>query len=288
MGTQFNLAHCWEKIGLTASAWGLFLDVAAAAESSGQRKRDRAARQRAAALEPKLSRLRIDVVAPVPGLKIMRAGEEVGQGAWDTAVPIDPGTYPIEASAPDKQAWAGEVVVEKPGETASIEVPPLQDLAPPVVEAPAPEPEAAPAPVAIEDQGSGAGRTVATLLLSAVAVGGIATGVVFAIQSKNETDAAKKLCTGGEDGATCARGLELPGFDGGVAERDEALGHRDDAKRAALISYVGLGVGAAALVGSTIMLLTGSGGEGGEEARDAQLAPVLGPEFAGLSLSGQF
>jgi hypothetical protein len=281
MGTQFNLAHCWEQLGLTASAWGLFLDVAAAAESSGQGKRERAARKRAAALEPKLSRLRIDVVAPAPGMKILRAGEEVGQGAWDTDVPIDPGTYQIEASAPDKHTWTGEVVVEKPGETASIEVPPLQDLAPPVVEAPAPEPEAAPAPVAIEDQGSGAGRTVATIALSAVAVGGIATGVVFGIQSKNETGAAKKLCTGGEDGATCA------GVDGGIAERDEALGHRDNAKRAALISYVGLGVGGAALVGTAIMLLTGSGDDG-DEARDAQLTPVLGPEFAGLSVSGRF
>jgi len=35
MGTQFNLAHCWEMGGRTASAWGLFLDVAAAAGSSG-------------------------------------------------------------------------------------------------------------------------------------------------------------------------------------------------------------------------------------------------------------
>jgi serine/threonine-protein kinase len=282
MGTQFNLAHCWEQLGLTASAWGLFLDVAAAAESSGQGKREKAARKRAAALEPKLSRLRIDVVAPVPGMKILRAGEEVGEGAWNTDVPIDPGTYPIEASAPDRQTWVGEIVVEKPGETASIEVPALQDVAPPIVEAPAPEPEAPPAPVAIEDQGSGGGRTVATIVLSAVAVGGIATGVVFGIQSKNETDAAKKLCTGGEDGATCA------GVDGGIAERDEALGHRDSAKRAALISYVGLGVGAAALVGTTILLLTGSGADDGDEAQGAQLAPVLGPDFAGLGMSGRF
>src|SRR5262245_32588034 len=34
MGTQFNLAHCWEKLGRTASAWALFLDVAAAARNA--------------------------------------------------------------------------------------------------------------------------------------------------------------------------------------------------------------------------------------------------------------
>jgi hypothetical protein len=287
MGTQFNLAHCWEQLGLTASAWGLFLDVAAAAESSGQRKRERAARKRAAALEPKLSRLRIDVVDPAPGMKIVRSGEEVGQGAWGTAVPIDPGTYQVEASAPEKHAWAGEVTVEKSGETASIEVPALHDLAPPVVEAPAPEPEVASAPVGVDDQGGG-GSIVAPLLLGAVAAGGIATGVVFALQSKNETEAAKKLCTGGDTGLVCNRGEGLPGFDGGNAEQEELFGHRDKAKRAALISYVGLGVGGAALVAATIVLVTSSGDDDAEEPRDARLVPVLGPEFAGLHLSGQF
>jgi hypothetical protein len=272
---------------LTASAWGLFLDVAAAAESSGQRKRERAARQRAAALEPKLSRLRIDVVESAPGMKIIRSGEEVGEGAWGTAMPIDPGTYQIEASAPEKHTWAGEVVVEKPGETASIQVPALHDLAPPVVEAPAPEPEVASAPVGVDDQGSQGGSIIAPLLLGAVAAGGIATGVVFALQSKNETDAAKRLCTGG-NGTVCNRGEGLPGFDGGGAEQNELMGHRENAKRAALISYVGLGVGAAALVGATIVLITSSGDGDADEPRDAQLAPMLGPEFAGLHLSGQF
>jgi hypothetical protein len=278
MGTQFNLAHCWEQLGLTASAWGLFLDVAAAAESSGQLKRERAARQRAAALEPKLARLRIDVAEPVPGMKVVRSGEEVGQGAWGAAVPIDPGTYQVEATAPDKHAWAGEVVVDKAGETASIEVPALQDLAPPVVEAPAPGPEEASASVAMEDQGSGAGRTVATILLGAVAAGGIATGVVFGMQSKKETASAKKLCTGG-DGTTC---------EGGQPELDDLEAHRSSARRAALISYVSLGAGGAALVGCTLLLVTGGGGDEREEARDAKLTPVLGPEFAGISWSGKF
>src|SRR5687768_2018720 len=36
MGTQFNLAHCWDKLGRTASAWALFLDVAAAARAGNQ------------------------------------------------------------------------------------------------------------------------------------------------------------------------------------------------------------------------------------------------------------
>ena len=52
IGTQFNLAHCWEKLGRTASAWGLFMDAASASAAAGQRKRAKAAEQRAASLEP--------------------------------------------------------------------------------------------------------------------------------------------------------------------------------------------------------------------------------------------
>src|SRR6516164_8031146 len=59
IGTLFNLADCWEHIGRTASAWGRFLDVAAQAKMAGQADREKVARERAAMLEPKLSRLTI-------------------------------------------------------------------------------------------------------------------------------------------------------------------------------------------------------------------------------------
>src|SRR5687767_6169905 len=68
MGTQFNLAHCWDKLGRTASAWALFLDVAAAARASNQPQRETAARERAKALEPKLTRMRIEVTQVVPDM----------------------------------------------------------------------------------------------------------------------------------------------------------------------------------------------------------------------------
>jgi hypothetical protein len=286
MGTHFNLAHCWEQIGLTASAWGAFLDVAAAAAGTGQSKREKAARERAAALEPKLSRLRIDVSRPTPGMKVSRSGEEVGQGAWGEAMPIDPGTYHIEASAPEKRPWSGDVVVETPGATASIEVPPLEDLVPPVVEAP-PVAEPTPAPVSVEDRGSSTGHTVATLLVGAAGIGGVVAGIVYGLEARNETKAARALCTGGPGGSVCNRDESSPTYDGGTAERDELYEHRDAARRAALISYVGFGVGAAGIVGSTLLLITGSGDDD-EDAGAAQLVPTLGPGHAGVRLSGHF
>lgn len=286
MGTQFNLAHCWEQLGLTASAWGMYLDVAAAAAGSGQGKREAAAREKAAALEPKLSRLRIEVPNPVQSMTIRRAGEEVGEGAWATDMPIDPGTYQIEATAPDKRPWSTEVVIEKPGGTVTVIVPALEDVTPVVVEAP--EPGNAAEPVSVEDTGGGSGRTVATIALAALGVGGVVTGVIYGLDANQHTNAARGLCTGGLEGNTCVRGEGQPGFDNGVAEQQELLDHRDSADRSALISYVAFGVGGAALAGTALLLLTGSSDDSPEPSGEARLAPSFTPDFAGVHLSGRF
>src|ERR1044071_7524440 len=57
VGAMLNLADCYEKNGQTASAWAEFLEASSAARVAGSRDREELARSRAAALEPKLSRL---------------------------------------------------------------------------------------------------------------------------------------------------------------------------------------------------------------------------------------
>ena len=49
VGTQFNLADCYERLGQTASAWAGFLEAASTAKSMGQGEREKVARERAAA-----------------------------------------------------------------------------------------------------------------------------------------------------------------------------------------------------------------------------------------------
>ncbi|MDB4996135.1 MAG: putative rane protein, partial [Myxococcaceae bacterium] len=61
MGTQFNLANCYEHVGKTASAWAAFIEVAGQAKAAGQAPREKAARDRANVLEPKLSKLTVTV-----------------------------------------------------------------------------------------------------------------------------------------------------------------------------------------------------------------------------------
>src|SRR5215471_17101917 len=87
IGTGFNLADCWEHVGRTASAWARFLGVAAAAKALGQTERERVARERAAALEPQLSRLTVSVAAQDDGLAVQRDDVALGPASWGLALP---------------------------------------------------------------------------------------------------------------------------------------------------------------------------------------------------------
>jgi hypothetical protein len=285
MGTQFNLAHCWEKLGRTASAWGMFLDVAAAASREGQAKRESAARERAAALEPKLTRLRIEVQEPVDGLTVTRSGDEVGRAAWGEPMPVDPGSQHIEATAPGKKAWSKDVEVVGVGKTASVRVPALEDIAPPPPE-PEPVVQTEPPMQGVgEDRAGGGGmsggRLAGTLLLAGVGAGGVVTGALFGLKTSSETNKARQLCNGGPEGIKCDS-LDPDG------ERAEMFDHRDKAKQARTVSYVAFGAGGAALLGSAVLWLTApSSGREGSSA-GLQMKPTLAPGLASLSIRGTF
>ena len=123
VGTQLNLADCYERVGKVGSAWAGFLDAASMAKSSRQPEREKLARSRAKALEPRLPRLLVDADASSePGMEVMRDGVAVGSASWNTAVVIDPGSHDIVASAPGKMSWR-TVIDAKEGQTARVVVP---------------------------------------------------------------------------------------------------------------------------------------------------------------------
>src|SRR5262249_56966552 len=84
------------------------------------------ARERVAALEKGLARLTIHLVAgaDLPGLVIKHDGEPVARPLLDTAVPVDPGTHVVEASATNKMSWASRVQIG-PGASVTVDVPVL-------------------------------------------------------------------------------------------------------------------------------------------------------------------
>lgn len=272
IGTQFNLADCWENVGRHASAWALFLDVAAAAKASGQRDRERVARQRAEKLAPRLSRLTVTVKADHPDLEITRDGVALGKATWDAPVPIDPGEHRIEARAPGRKPWSETVTVAADGAAVSLTVPALDALpAEPV----APASSAAPISVAPEQDTagtSGATRRTLGFVVGGVGVAGLVVGGVFGLRALSKNDDAKAICA------------DQPN----ACPESEQQKHRelvDDAKSARTLSIVGFAAGGAALGAGIVLILTAPDG-----ARDARvrITPLLGQDSAGASLTGRF
>jgi len=281
IGTQFNLAHCWEKQGRTASAWALFLDVAAAARASNQEKRETAARERASALEPKLTRLRITLSDPPPDAKVSRDDQDVGRAAWGTAMPVDPGDHTVVVTAAGKQPWSQTVKVPANSKTFSVTVPALEDA---VVAKPAPvdvpvEPAMNQEPA--RDAGGGGGSKVAVFVVGGVGVAALATGTIFALQSRSHNKEALTMCHSTMEGAT----EETCASDG---ERDEHDALVADAKREQTIGLVAFGVGGAALVTAVILYATSGGSSDSARSSSFDVTPLLGSDGWGAALSGRF
>jgi hypothetical protein len=189
IGTQFHLANCYEKAGRTASAWTLFLEVASEARAQKQTDREKVARDRAAALEPKLSKLTISVsdAAKTADLEIKRDGVSVGAAQWGAPLPVDPGTHMITASASHKQPWRTTVEVAAGGASAAVTVTPLRDA--PVTAAPAAS-TSSPSAVPSSVEAPSSGRRTSAILFAGVGTLAMGTGGVLGLLAKSKFKSA--------------------------------------------------------------------------------------------------
>ena len=147
--TLINLAACRERNGQLATAWGLFVDVARATRDTANasaRTLHQVALDRAARLEPRLSRLTVTVPTGnhPDGLEILRDADRIEPAMWDRALPVDGGSYRITARAPGAAPWRTTIAISAERDSKTIEIPRLERAAaPPVVDAPAPAPDPA-------------------------------------------------------------------------------------------------------------------------------------------------
>ncbi len=143
-GTVLNLGACRELQGKLATAWELFLEAKALAETQKGARDVALAAGRAKLIAGKRAFLTVSIsaAARVPGLVITRNGIEVASSTWDQALPIDPGAYVIEATASGYEPATITVTVAAK-EKATAAVPVLVKLAvvepPPAVVVPPPE-----------------------------------------------------------------------------------------------------------------------------------------------------
>jgi len=238
LGTQFNLADCWEHIGRNASAHALFLGAAASAKAAGQTEREQVLRDRAAALAPRISKLVVEVNADDPKLVVKRDELPIEPEQWGRGIAVDAGTYVISAKAPGKQSFRQTIEVKVGQPVVSVVVPELKPDAPePAVVLEAPKktlPPTAPPPSPTSD--AERRLTYKSVSLGVLGVGALTLGTVMGLRYKSANDAAKEVCPTG-------RGCS----EGEILEHQRLL---DRASLSRTLSYIGFGGGAACLAGA--------------------------------------
>lgn len=247
LGTVLWLGDCHAKNGQLASAWASFKD----AEALATREKDSrvtVAREEAARLEPRLSKLTIRVpqAARIPGLEVQRDGAKLGEPLWGTAVPTDGGLHVIRASGPHKKPWEGRVQVPTEGGSAGIDIPVLED---------APD----------ETERDGSTQRIVGLGLGGVGLVGLVVGTIVGLQVKPKADEADPFCRGNQ----CTK----PGFD-----------LRNDARSLATLSTIAFIAGGALLVGGGIVFFTAPHGTGAKAA----VVPAATPTGGGAFFVGVF
>jgi hypothetical protein len=276
-GTLLALGMCQEQSGLLASAWTTYNAVVARAQREGQKDRETAAKQRVAALEPRLSKLTLEVpaeLARLPGFKVLRDGAPVPEAAWGSAVPVDPGRHVVEATADGRARWEQAVTFTADADRKTLRVAVPEEGKPAVI-APAQKAEEPPAsensPAAREDKPGGANpvRTVGWVVggvgLAAVAVGGY-----FGLRSNSLHEDAK------QDGhCSEADGCDEEGLD--------LVRQAKDAASVANILFISGGVLVAA--GVTMYLV---GAPTDTSTASVKLAPSMTSKGPGVTLSGRF
>lgn len=282
MGTQYQLGQCYEKSERLASAWASYTAVADAAKAAGMADREKWARDLAAKLEPKLSKLTIVVppkVAALAELSIERDGQAVPRSLWGEAIPVDGGTHRVVARASGRSPWSGEITVGREQDEKSLELPMLppaqQDETAPAAPA---TPARAPAPAGQPDEtgDDGTGQTVAGIVVAGVGLAAITAGVVVGLVAKSDYDES-----GDEH---CSEGFcDSAGIDAGEDAR--TLGN------VATGLFIG---GSAALVAGVVTWLTAPSGSAEVASRALptssapQLDIVTGPGEAGLGLRARW
>jgi hypothetical protein len=275
VGTLLYLGECYERVGKTASAWATFREAASLAGTSNQTDRARVASGRAQDLEPKLSRLSVELspdVAQIPGVVVKRGSQRIEASLYGTPLPVDPGDYRIEVSAPGYDTWSTPIKVESGGASASVRIPALIKAKESAAPTPPPaaasasgpaQPEPATAPIAHATST----QQVLGLVVGGVGVIGVGLGSYFGIRAISKNSDAETHCP---KGALC--------------NDNDGVNLSDKARQDAAASNIAFIAGGVLVATGAVLYLTG----GSSDADRVALVPVLGPGSAAASISGRF
>ena len=278
VATVLSLADCREKNHQYASAWALFLQADSQTRSDPTKATlNVTAKNRARALEPKLSYLTINVPdeSRIPDLVVSRDGAPVDPAEWNRSIPADGGSHVIAGKAPGHESWSTTVTLRPESDKQSVEVPKFKAL-PEIVNKPARDDRGyteGPQPV-IEPSPYTPRRKIAIgVAAGGVVIGGVAIGLGISASSLH-SDAL----------ATCPPSACSP------QNAADAHDKNQSAMRRALYANIGYAAaGVAVGAGVALWLLGKPEAPSKPEARDAEvaIAPTVG-QVNGLAVVGRF
>lgn len=265
-GALLLLAHCHEREGKLASAWAELSEAAARARKEGGAERESFARERAAALGPRLSRLKIEVGATtqrLAGLRIERNGVEVGRASFGAGLPVDGGGHTITASAPGYKTWSTTVRIGSEADAVEVSVPEL--VAEPQSVAPS-DSGSTQAPRLTHESGLG-GLRIAGIVSGGAGVVALGIGGLFALQAAEKKEES-----------------DDQGCDGRACPPEAAEARRDAVSKADLATIFTISGAVLAGAGVTLFVVGSSNREEVTHARAVELRVVPG----GAALRGAF
>lgn len=237
-GTLLALAYCQELSGLLASAHANYLAAAELAAKEGQADRQKAAGERAEALQKRVSTLTIVVPAELSkqaGLRIKRDGIDLDRTAYNASMPLNGGTHSVEVTAPGRERWAGVVTLQVEADHKTLQLPELAAESPSFIELSAPVRTKAAVPAPPIESPAARHLRQTSVGLGLASVVGVGLGVTFGLAAKSRNDASNR------DGHCDNTGCDAYG-----AERRRAA---LDAAQVATWSFVAAGaLGATAIV----------------------------------------
>lgn len=283
IGTLGLLAACHEQRGLLATAHDEYVETAARARRAGD-DRERYARSRAAALEPRLPTVRLRFALGEAGLEVLRDGRRLPPAQIGGDARLDPGTHTFEVRATARKPWRTSITI-KEREHLSIDVPQLEPADPSTAlgaaRGPLPSPRGGdeePAEPSVDaPPPSSDPRRLGGFVAGGVGAAGIAVGVVAGIVAMSKHADSEELCRERAGRYECTP-------EGGALV--------DGAKSAALVSTVGFGVGVAGIGAGAVLLLTSGWPASAPRARGAgpslAFAPAAAPGLAIAAVRGTF
>jgi hypothetical protein len=267
-GVLLRLALCHERAGKAAFALAFYLEAAERAKAAGNPRLVQLAQNRAAALEPRLSRLRVDFgpsVKELPNLRVSLDGTPLELRTLGADVPLDPGSHVIEAVAPERKRFENTIVVsDEPRHYSITIVLPQNELELEATGAAKPQLE----PTHTTGSAWSTQRSWA-LVAGGVGLAGLTAGTFLGLAVGSRMERARALCADGSSGCP-----------------EEALALQDQAGGYAWASTIAFSAGAAGLAGGIALWLTAP--QRPERPLDAQVrvVPMVSLEAGGIQAVG--